>query len=207
MKKTNSVYFFGIVIAVIFILVYTFTSTEVNETYTDKLQEFRADKDRYFKRSDDSPIQNKEKFTSLEYFPPSQAFRIQASVERVTDDTPITVRMTGGEEETFVRYGFATFKLKEQTHRLLLLKHTGDDADEKLFLPFTDKTNGFTTYGGGRYLDVEPSTNDQVMIDFNFAYNPFCAYNSNYTCPVPPAENHLEIEILAGEKDFAKEEE
>jgi uncharacterized protein (DUF1684 family) len=115
--------------------------------------------------------------------------------------------MTGGEAEYFIKYGYATFKLKDKSHKLLLLLQlNNEDEKDKLFLPFTDKTNGFETYGGGRYLDLDLEKDDQLIIDFNFAYNPFCAYNDNYTCPVPPAENQLDIEIKAGEKEYVKDE-
>lgn len=206
MKKTSSIYFFGIVIAVIFILIYTFTDTEVKENYAEKLEKFRVDKNEYLKHSEESPIPNKENFEQLNYFSPNEAFRIKANIEPIQDTTKLKVRMTGGEVESYIKYGYASFKMKDQMHKLLLLKSTNEDEDEKLFLPFGDKTNGFDTYGGGRYLDIELDKNGQLMIDFNFAYNPFCAYNDKYTCPIPPAENFLDIAIEAGEKTFAKEE-
>lgn len=203
-KKTNAVYFFGIILAITGILVYTFVDSGANDSYVTELTKFRRDKDEFFKESGESPVEKKETFTRLNYFPPNQTFRIRAALERISDTTQLRLRMTGGEEERFVRYAFATFTLRGETHKLVLLKQQ-NDAEEKLFLPFTDKTNGFDTYGGGRYLDVEPPQSNQVVLDFNFAYNPFCAYNYNYTCPVPPAENHLDLEIRAGEREFADE--
>lgn len=207
MKKTNAIYFFGIVIAVVLILFYTFTDTEVNENYVEKLTKFRVDKDGFFKESDESPLEKKDNFLKLNYYPPDPTYRIRASLELIEDTTQLKIRMTGGEEETFVKYAYASFKLKDKQHKLLLLKQNSDGSDERLFLPFSDKTNGFETYGGGRYLDVDFPEDEQVILDFNFAYNPFCAYNSNYTCPIPPRENYLDIEIPAGEKDFVKESE
>lgn len=205
MKKTNAIYFFGIVIAVVLILFYTFTDTEVNENYIEELTKFRADKDQFFKESDESPLEKKDNFLKLNYYPPDLTYRIRASLELIEDTTQLKVRMTGGEEEAFVKYAYASFKLKDKQHKLLLLRQHSDESDDQLFLPFTDKTNGFETYGGGRYLDIDLPSNKQVILDFNFAYNPFCAYNSNYTCPIPPRENYLDIEIMAGEKNFEKE--
>ncbi len=197
MKKTNAIYFFGIIIAVIFILIYTFADTQANDTYLEKLTKFRTQKDQFFKTSEESPFEDKKKYTKLNYFSPDQAFRIRATVEPIQDTAKLKLRMTGGEEESFVKYGYATFRLKEQSHKLLLLLKMGEAGEEdQLFLPFTDETNGFDTYGGGRYLDLELDKNKELMIDFNFAYNPFCAYNHNYTCPVPPKENHFNNSIL-----------
>jgi uncharacterized protein (DUF1684 family) len=207
MKKTNAVYFYGIIVAVIFILIYTFADTSANDTYLTKINKFRGEKDKFFKDSPESPLEDKKKFTRLTYFLPDQAYRIKATVEPIKDTARFTLRMTGGEEESFIRYGYATFKLKELTHKVLLLLKMGEDREkDALFLPFTDETNGFDTYGGGRYLDLELEKDGQLMIDFNFAYNPFCAYNHNYTCPIPPKENHILIKINAGEKDYPRDE-
>jgi uncharacterized protein len=207
MKKNNAVYFFGIIVAVIFILVYTFADTSANDSYLEKLTKFRTEKDRFFKSSEETPFKDKKKFSKLIYFPPDQAYRIKATVESIKDTARLKLRMTGGEEESFIRYGYATFKLKDQEHKVLLLLKPGEDGEEDgLFLPFTDETNGFETYGGGRYLDLELDKNGELMIDFNFAYNPFCAYNHDYTCPVPPKENHIGIKINAGEKDYPRDE-
>jgi uncharacterized protein (DUF1684 family) len=207
MKKTNAVYFFGIIVAVIFILVYTFADSSANDNYLEKLTKFRAEKDKFFKTSAESPFEDKKKFATLNYFPPNQTYRIKATVETIKDTTRLKLKMTGGEEESFIRYGYASFKLKDQTHKVLLLLKMGEEGEKDgLFLPFTDETSGFDTYGGGRYLDLELEKNGELMIDFNFAYNPFCAYNHNYTCPVPPKENHIAIKINAGEKDYPRDD-
>jgi uncharacterized protein (DUF1684 family) len=205
MKKTNAIYFYGIIAAVILILIYTFADTQANDSYVEKLTKFRNEKDEFFKNSDESPLTKKEDFSKLNYFLPDLTYRIKSNIELIKDTTRLQIRMTGGEVENFIKYGYATFKLKDKTHKLLLLLRMDEEGGkDELFLPFTDKTNGFETYGGGRYLDLELDNNDQLMIDFNFAYNPFCAYNDNFTCPIPPSENQLDIEIKAGEKEFVK---
>ena len=88
-------------------------------------------------------------------------------------------------------------KLLNIKRKLLLLKKTGDKS---LFLPFADLTNGQTTYNGGRYLDVEMPRTDEVFIDFNLAFNPFCVYDDSFVCPIPPKENYLDFLVEAGEK-------
>jgi len=126
-------------------------------------------------------------------------------VQPIKDTTRLKIGRTDGSSELFVRYAYASFQLGGRQNRLLLLKSNEQAKEDELFLAFTDKTNGFKTYGGGRYLDLEwKGDKDKITIDFNFAYNPFCAYNANYSCPLPPTQNHLEIAIRAGEKEFVK---
>lgn len=208
MEKPNYIYFLGIILAVLGILIYTISDTEVKEDYTQEIRRFREEKEVFFKKSKESPIEDKDSFKGLAYYSPTSEYRLEAKLEPITDTLPntgkLTIRMTDGKEEVFIKHAYAVFQLKGKQRRLLLLKHAND---ESLFLPFTDKTNGFETYGGGRYLDLEPQPDKQtIMLDFNLAYNPFCAYNTNYSCPIPPTENHLDIEIKAGEKEFVHDE-
>jgi uncharacterized protein (DUF1684 family) len=202
--KASRIYFFGIVLVIILILVYTFADTGVNDAYEREISQFRADKHEYFKSSADSPIKNKAQFSQLDYFPPDQHYRIMAALQPITDTARLQVRTTDGKQTLLTRFAYATFALEGREHRLLLLK-SADEENNRLFLPFTDATNGFDTYGGGRYLDLAYKPGDkQLMIDFNLAYNPFCAYNDDYSCPIPPKENALDIAIKAGEKNYAK---
>ncbi len=208
--NAGKIYFFGVVAIVVLVLIYTFVFTGKKDSYADEISKFRTEKDDFFKNStDNSPIQNRETFQHLNYFPPDPAFRIIANVSLIQDTTRLKVGRTDGTTEYMLRYGFATFQLGGQMHKLLLLKSTVEE-DEELFLPFNDKTNGFETYGGGRYLDdhnkgLSWNVEDQkLVIDFNFAYNPFCIYNPNYSCPIPPAQNFMDIPIKAGEKVFEK---
>jgi uncharacterized protein (DUF1684 family) len=201
--KASRIYFFGIVLVIILILVYTFADTGVNDAYEREISQFRTDKNEFFKSSADSPIKSKAQFSQLDYFPPDQHYRIMAALQLVTDTARLKVRTTDGKVNLLTRYAYATFALEGREHRLLLLKSAEDD--DRLFLAFTDATNGFDTYGGGRYLDLEYEPGaKQLMIDFNLAYNPFCAYNDDYSCPIPPKENALDIAIKAGEKNYAK---
>jgi uncharacterized protein (DUF1684 family) len=106
----------------------------------------------------------------------------------------------------FVKYGEAHFVLNGMEYKLNVYQSPalqGAKAqDDSLFLPFTDQTNGEETYEVGRYIDLEIPSSGEIVIDFNMAYNPYCSYNHNYSCPIPPAENTLPIEVKAGEKKF-----
>ncbi|MES2730812.1 MAG: DUF1684 domain-containing protein [Bacteroidota bacterium] len=200
-KKSNPIYFFGILVVVMAIVLYTFTDTEVKEAYTTEIQHFRLEKEAFFRDGQASPLEDRTQFKGLVYFDPTPEYRIQADLELINSHDSISIQMSNGKKEKLAKYAYAIFQLGGKTNKLLLLKHA---EEEGLFLPFGDKTNGLDTYGGGRYLDLKPDNNnpEKIMIDFNLAYNPFCAYNKNYSCPLPPRENQLDVEIRAGEKEY-----
>lgn len=191
---------------VVVIIAYTLFSSvkdpaAVAAEYRQTVLEKRRDKDAFFKDSKDSPIPKRADFKALVYYEPDPAYRVTATVERLSEGVSYKVQMTRGETETYQPYGRATFTLNGEECRLLVFR---SQDDGQLFVPFNDATNGTETYGGGRYLDV-PETdvkNDRILLDFNAAYNPFCVYNPTYTCPIPPAENHLRVAVRAGEKGF-----
>ncbi len=204
--NAGKVYFFGVVAIVVLVLVYTFVFTGKKDSYKDELIKFRVEKDEFFRNSPESPLADRETFKQLHYYSPDQAYRILAEIELIDDTTRLKVGRTDGTNEFMRRYAFATFQLRGEKHKLLLLKSEQELSESQLFLPFTDKTNGVDTYGGGRYLDVEwKEGTTKLMLDFNFAYNPFCAYNTSYSCPIPPSQNHLPIPIRAGERSFTKD--
>ncbi|MCB2379898.1 DUF1684 domain-containing protein [Hymenobacter sp. BT635] len=176
-----------------------------HDQYATGIQKARTEKNNSFRRAKDSPLnaEQRDHFDSLRYYAPDKAFRITAKLERFATPDTIAIPLTDGKADQYLRWGKATFELNQQPQQLVLLLKVNDDKPE-LFVPFTDKTNGFDTYGGGRYLDIAlPAEKDkQVVLDFNAAYNPFCAYNNEYACPVPPADNRLVVPVPAGEKSF-----
>jgi uncharacterized protein (DUF1684 family) len=101
-----------------------------------------------------------------------------------------------------LKFGLFTFEVEGQHLKLIAYKSVEDPYARSLFLPFSDETSGHETYAAGRYLDLEEQGGDDYELDFNLAYNPYCAYNEDYTCPVPPFENKLSVKILAGEKNY-----
>lgn len=165
--------------------------------YKTKLLEERAAKDEQFKTGDDSPIKDKESFHGLHYFEPNLGYRVKATISPyMQDDKEVTVKYTDGSSEKYEKYGYANFSVEGQAQKLLLLKSEGT-----ISVLFRDATSGKETYGGGRYLDypVDQIKNNTIVLDFNKAYNPYCAYQESYACPVPPAENTLSVAIQAGE--------
>ncbi|MDC3344617.1 DUF1684 domain-containing protein [Flavobacteriaceae bacterium] len=166
-----------------------------------------------FKDASKSPLKNKDlkRFKGLDFFPVDSSYIIIASIEK-TSDTPFLGMATNTEEKSYYRkFGILTFTLKEKEMQLTLYESLEESEnpvfEDYLFLPFTDETSGSDSYGGGRYMDVFKSkinTNGTIELNFNNTYNPYCAYNDDYSCPLTPRDNHLSMEILAGVKDFKK---
>ncbi len=165
------------------------------------LEHFRKEKDEFFRAHPQSPLTREQRrtFQGLSYFPPAPDLRLRLSPEAPEGETEVRMQTTTGGEEVYRRAGLVRFEVEGQPASLTLYasEHPG------LFLPFRDTTSGKESYGGGRYLDLdEPGDDGRVEIDFNYAYNPYCAYNEAWTCPLPPPENWLSVPIRAGERDF-----
>lgn len=166
-----------------------------------ELTESRKAKDSFLRLSTNSPLTNSQKvsFMGLTYFEYDQAFRFQVGLEPCPAEE-IPIRTNSGDVRTYLRAGCLVFEVEGEAQRLTALA-TGEDED--LFLPFSDATSRKETYPGGRYLDLpRPQEDGIVLLDFNYAYNPYCAYSSAWTCPLPPTENKLSAAIRAGERVF-----
>ncbi len=114
------------------------------------------------------------------------------------------VPLTDGSTERYVEHSFAEFELGGKTNKVLLLQAVSESDMKNFFLAFADQTSGKETYGGGRYLNVRQDGKNSITLDFNLAFNPYCAYNPEFACPLPPKENILDIAIEAGEKNYDK---
>jgi uncharacterized protein (DUF1684 family) len=177
------------------------------EDYIAQIEKARKEKDQYLRTSPDSPFNNNTaSFNGLTYFPVDPAFRIQANLIPVTSKKVVTLPTSDGQERKYLEYGYAEFMLGGATNRLLILEimEMGPYRGT-LFLAFGDATSARETYGAGRYLDVKKVRGSStITLDFNEAYNPYCAYNDAYSCPLPPQENLLTIPITAGEMTYSK---
>ena len=177
------------------------------QSYTDSIVQFRkhyiedllADK-----RSPIKPAQVK----NINFFPPDHTYCVWAAFRETPGSVPFKIPTHSGKQKPFREYGTLTFTLNSNVLTLHIYQSIDliNDAVHKdeLFIPFNDMTNYETTFGGGRYIDLSVGDikNGKVLLDFNKCYNPYCAYADGYSCPIPPSENHLQIEILAGEKMF-----
>jgi len=177
-------------------------------TYEKDILEARLETDKKFKDSESSPLNQEDIlfFDSLDYFAIDTSFRIWAKLMKVENADTILFPTTTDRKPKYYIYAKANFELNKQNIELNIYRNVAfmNDSAYKnhLFLPFSDYTSGEETYGGGRYLDLEITDSSHILIDFNKAYNPYCAYNSKYSCPIPPKENYIETEIRAGEKNF-----
>jgi uncharacterized protein len=173
--------------------------------YTDQTNKERREKDNFFKTGAESPIEDKARFVGLNYFAPNLAYSLMASVVRNTDTTnrEVKIPMTDGSFETYEKFGYAEFELNGQPQKLTIYL-----LDGLFMVLFKDQTAPQETYGGGRYLDIPASElrDDKLPFDFNKAYNPYCTYNNNFACPLPPKENTLATRVESGEKNFEKNE-
>ncbi|MDQ4139025.1 MAG: DUF1684 domain-containing protein [Bacteroidota bacterium] len=177
-----------------------------DEAYLSSIKKERLEKNQSFKSSS-SPLEEADRatFDSLNYYPADRKFRIDADYELLPNPDTIRIPMTTGNSEAYLRFAKVHFNLEGQRVGLTLFLKA-DAEDSTFFVPFTDRTNGSETYEGGRFMDIpKPAPGEELItLDFNKAYNPFCVFNYNYSCPIPPAENRLPIAVKAGEKSYAK---
>ncbi len=130
---------------------------------------------------------------------------MEAEFTKLSAPIEFRVQTSSGAERVYLTAGKLDFFIDEKKFTLMAYqdKTLLDQGNTTtLFVPFTDLTTGHETYGAGRYIDIEMPYGNSLLLDFNLAYNPYCAYNKNYSCPIPPQENHLEAAIRAGEKNF-----
>jgi uncharacterized protein (DUF1684 family) len=163
-----------------------------------RLEDFRRDKDLFF-RSEGSPIpaDEREAFRGLRYFPENRALSFELKPDRSAPGDTVTLDTSTGETRTFRRAGYLHFAVDGKPARLTLFVDSSG-----YFLPFRDATSGTETYGAGRYLEPEELDSGTFRVDFNYAYNPYCAYAEHYSCPLPPRENWLTVPIRAGERVY-----
>jgi hypothetical protein len=163
------------------------------------LDAFRREKDDFFRTSPDSPLtaDQQEAFAGLRYFPENPALRLVVQVERVPQPETIPMQTSTGDVRDYERYGRFTFEVEGQPAALTIYRN-----ELGLFLPFVDSLAGRETYGAGRYLEPMELPDGRFEVNFNLAYNPYCAYNENWSCPITPAENRLKVPIRAGEMVF-----
>ncbi len=147
-------------------------------------------------------------FHGLEFYPIDKKFIVEAKFVRTPNEKPFLMPTTTERLPEYVKYGEAHFTIDGKDFVLNLFKsiqpYEEPGYEDYLFLPFTDLTSGDGSYGGGRFLDQRIPEGDTIIIDFNKAYNPYCAYSARYSCPIPPKENDLLIRIEAGVKAFGK---
>ena len=187
----------------IFLSVFGFSQTSNKEIVA--IKKFQKELNEQYRNQKESPLRGKN-FTNFKrhpFFPIDLKFKVKAKLIKTENAVPFEIPTSSGRTQPYVEYGKATFVLdgKPQVltiyRSLNLIKMKG--YEDHLFLPFRDETKGIETYGGGKYIDLRIPQNDEIVIDFNQSYHPYCAYNAyDYNCPIVPEENFLPIRIEAG---------
>lgn len=163
------------------------------------LSNYRQNKDEFFREHPQSPLthEQRETFFGLNYFPENSDLRLLVDVERIEGKDTIQVQTSTGDIQVYQRYGTFDFEVEGQSVNLAIYMN-----QHGYFLPFVDSLANSETYGAGRYLEPEEQPDGRFTIDFNLAYNPYCAYNERWSCPLTPAENRIKVPIRAGEMIF-----
>lgn len=163
------------------------------------LQTFRAEKDIFFGKHPQSPLtrEQKKNFHGLNYFPENEALCLEVKIDEFQTKEEIEIQTSTGDVQTYAKYGTFNFMVDGVEAELTIYQ-----SEHGFFLPFVDSLAGSETYGAGRYLEPEPLPGGRFLVDFNIAYNPYCAYNEMWSCPLTPAENRLKVAVRAGEKLF-----
>ena len=167
-----------------------------------QLKDFRVSKDDFFASHPQSPLtpEQKRNFQGLIYFDENPDLKLEVELERFPEQKQIVIQTSTGQTQTYTRHGKFKFDVDGQEAELTLYS-----SEHGFFLPFADSLAGEETYPAGRYLEPDPLTGDRFLVDFNTAYNPYCAYNEMWSCPLTPPENRLKVPIRAGEKIFHSE--
>ncbi len=203
--KIKNILILVIIIVSLVSLFYSFWGNQDQTTYIEKIKKEREEKNHFMKTSTESPFgEARENFTVLKYYPVDPKFKIIADLTPVQDKNVVMLTTSDGQEERYIEYAYAEFDFNGLHNKLLILEMMEMGPFRgKLFLAFGDETSGGETYGAGRYLDVIKVKGSQtITLDFNTAYNPYCAYADKFSCPFPPTENLLKIALQAGEKIY-----
>ncbi len=185
---------------------WTFLSAQISaDSIIADNEQYRATFNAEFADPDESPLTKEDlaEFSGIPFYPIDTNFYIVAYFELIESE-PFEMKTTTARKPIYTVYGKATFVLDGDTIMLNIYQNQKlierEEYRDYLFLPFTDLSNGEGSYPGGRYIDLRIPAGDSIVIDFNKSYNPYCAYNYKYSCPIPPPENHINKAITAGVK-------
>ncbi len=183
-----------------------FCSEIYGQTHKAAILKFQEELNAEFSHPTESPLKPKDlkKFKNHTFFPINSQFRIEAKFVKAINTLPFRMKTSTNRRPIYEKYGEAIFQIDGKTYKLNVYQNhellTVEGYKDYLFLPYTDLTNGKETYGGGRYIGLRIPSGDTIIIDFNKSYHPLCAYNHDYSCPIPPEENDLNVRIEAGVK-------
>ncbi len=198
--------FYGICILTVFVISCGNNYTPEQKEYIQKIEKIRSDKNDWMKNDPNSPFNFKGKveFHNLNYFDVDPGFVFKTKLIEYSPKDTVTVMGTKGDERKMVRYGYFVISYANTNYNVNFYEGSSRGGQKYYTLSFTDKTTNKETYGVGRYIEMELNTdpNHIYEVDFNLAFNPYCAYSKNYSCSIPLKEDYIPLAINAGEKKF-----
>ena len=195
------------IIALVFITLFNFCFGQEKFDIVS-VEKFQKELNTEYADAKTSPLMSEDlaTFKSLDFYPINEKFFVTAKFIRTADEKPFEMKTSTDRKPMYVKYGEAHFIIDGSAFKLNIYRNIElskkEEYKDYLFLPFSDLTSGKESYIGGKYIDMKTPKGDTIVIDFNTSYNPYCAYNSKYSCPKVPLENDLNIEIRAGVKKF-----
>lgn len=203
--KTKNILFILLLITLVVIGFYSLQPSGTDEAYRGQIEKERKDKDDFMRNNSESPFADSiELFNGLRYFEADEKYRLSANLVPIENKKSVTLATSDGLEKRYLEYAYAEFSVEGKDCKLLILEIMDMGPFRgTLFLAFADATSASETYGAGRYLDIKKVPGStSITLDFNKAYNPYCAYTDKFSCPFPPRENILEVAIKAGERNY-----
>ena len=194
---------------VILVFIFFFPAKLFAQDFKAEIEKYREEYKAEFLKSANSPLKQ-EDFEYLRFYEPNEKFKVECKFVAAKMGKPFELPTSAEKTKTYVKFGELHFKIEGKKHKLAVYQSLGlkiiPQYRDYLFIPFKDLTNGKGSYGGGRYLDfrMKQLEDEKIYLEFNKAYNPYCAFSEGYSCPIPPKENHLKVAIEAGEKNFEK---
>ena len=173
--------------------------------YNNDLTPFQREINDFFKDASVSPLKKRDlkNFRGLDFFTYDSTYLVTAKLTKTPKEKPFMMLTTTDMMVEYIKYGTISFELLSNQYSLDIYKNLEDPNErDNLFLPFLDDTNGNESYGGGRYINLDIPQVDNLIIDFNSAFNPYCVYDEKYSCPIVPIDNYLPLEIKAGVMNF-----
>lgn len=193
---------------VISLMMFLSIGVAAQECSEQKAQQYQDQLNREYADPEESPLtkQDLAVFKNLDFYPVDVTYCVEAHLVRTPDEKPFYMPTTTERKPRYVKFGELHFTLQGKQCRLDVFQSLDlmkiEEYIDYLFLPFTDLTSGNGSYGGGRYIDLKQPKGDTIIIDFNTSYNPYCAYNHKYSCPIPPPQNDIQVEVKAGVREY-----
>ncbi len=190
-----------------FIFSFSLISKGFSQSHAESIERHREEYKAEFLKSSNSPL-NKENIEHLKFYEASENYKVECQFVATKGGKPFEIPTSSGVTKSYRKFGELHFQIDDVKYKLTVYQSmsllNNPLYKDYLFIPFKDLTNGKESYGGGRYIDLRMKEieGDKIYLDFNKCYNPYCAYTTGYSCPIPPKENHLKIPIEAGEKMF-----